>query len=99
MNFSEWSNAKYGKQDEDKKKKKEQTFSEWSNAKYGIEDDDIYVSSNDDDDIAPVRGGDKDSIFKAGGFSDGVDSVGDFFGDLAETRRGKRCRKACRRRC
>lgn len=38
-----------------------------------------------DDDIAPVKGGDKDSWFKSGGFSDGVDGVGDFFGDLGQT--------------
>ena len=38
-----------------------------------------------EDDIAPVKGGDKDSWFKSGGFSDGVDSVGDFFGDLGQT--------------
>ena len=38
-----------------------------------------------DDDIAPVKGGNKDSIFKSGGFSDGVDGVGDFFGDLGQT--------------
>lgn len=42
--------------------------------------------SSFEDDIAPVsKGGDKDSWFKLGGFSDGVDSVGDFFGDLGET--------------
>lgn len=42
-----------------------------------------------EDDIAPVsKGGDKDSWFKLGGFSDGVDSVGDFFGDLVETNLG-----------
>ena len=41
----------------------------------------------DDDDIAPVvgDGGKKNSWFKSGGFSDGVDGVGDFFGDLGET--------------
>ncbi len=39
----------------------------------------------DDDDIAPVKGGNKNSIFKSGGFSDGVDGVGDFFGDLGQT--------------
>lgn len=46
-----------------------------------------YAPSIYDDDIAPVaqKGGNKDSIFKSGGFSDGVDSVGDFFGDLGET--------------
>ena len=41
---------------------------------------------DDDDDIAPyVKGGNKDSVFKSGGFSDGVDGVGDFFGDLGQT--------------
>lgn len=39
----------------------------------------------DDDDIAPVKGGNKNSVFKSGGFSDGVDGVGDFFFDLGET--------------
>lgn len=48
------------------------------------------TKKDDDDDIAPVytdtnRGGNKDSWFKSGGFSDGVDGVGDFFGDLGET--------------
>ena len=38
-----------------------------------------------DEDIAPVKGGNKNSIFKSGGFSDGVDGIGDFFGDLGET--------------
>ncbi len=38
-----------------------------------------------DDDIAPVKGGNKNSVFKSGGFSDGVDGVGDFFGDLGQT--------------
>ena len=38
-----------------------------------------------DDDIAPVKGGNKNSVFKSGGFSDGVDGVGDFFLDLGET--------------
>ena len=44
----------------------------------------LNTSRDDDDDIAPV-GGNKDSWFKSGGFSDGVDGVGDFFGDLGET--------------
>lgn len=44
-----------------------------------------YLNRDDEDeDIAPV-GGDKDSWFKSGGFSDGVDGVGDFFGDLGQT--------------
>ena len=34
---------------------------------------------------ANPMGGNKDSWVKSGGFSDGVDSVGDFFGDLGET--------------
>ena len=41
-----------------------------------------------DEDIAPVKkttGGNKNSWFKSGGFSDGVTGVGDFFGDLGET--------------
>ena len=38
-----------------------------------------------EDDIAPAKGGNKDSIFKSGGFSDGVDGVGDFFVDLGQT--------------
>lgn len=41
-----------------------------------------------EEDIAPVKkttGGNKNSWFKSGGFSDGVDGVGDFFGDLIET--------------
>ena len=37
------------------------------------------------DDIAPVKGGEKTSVFKSGGFSDGVDGVGDFFVDLGQT--------------
>ena len=41
--------------------------------------------STSDDDIAPVKGGNKDSWVKSGGFSDGVDGVGDFFGDLGQT--------------
>ena len=44
-----------------------------------------------EDDIAPVKkttGGNKNSWFKSGGFSDGVDGVGDFFGDLAQTTAG-----------
>ena len=38
-----------------------------------------------EDDIAPVKGGNKDSVFKSGAFSDGVDGVGDFFEDLGQT--------------
>jgi hypothetical protein len=41
-----------------------------------------------EEDIAPVKkttGGNKNSWFKSGGFSDGVDGVGDFFKDLGET--------------
>ena len=40
-----------------------------------------------EEDIAPVKttGGNKNSWFKSGGFSDGVTGVGDFFGDLGET--------------
>ena len=34
---------------------------------------------------APIKGGNKNSWFKSGGFSDGVDGVGDFLGDLGET--------------
>ena len=34
---------------------------------------------------APVKGGNKDSWFKSGGFSDGVDGVGDFLGDLGKS--------------
>lgn len=41
--------------------------------------------SQGNDDIAPVKGGNKNSVFKSGGFSDGVDGVGDFFGDLGQT--------------
>ena len=89
MSFEEWSN--------NKKKKKTSSFEEWSNAERGVsknqeEEDErkrqAYLSSmRSNDDIAPVRekGGNKDSIFKSGGFSDGVDGVGDFFGDLGET--------------
>lgn len=47
---------------------------------------------NTTNDIAPVKktktktkGGNKNSIFKSGGFSDGVDGIGDFFGDLGES--------------
>jgi hypothetical protein len=40
-------------------------------------------------DIAPVvtskKEEEKDTWFKAGGFSDGVDGIGDFFGDLGQT--------------
>lgn len=49
---------------------------------------DKTVVSTTDEDIAPVKttkGGNKDSIFKSGGFSDGVDGVGDFFVDLGQT--------------
>lgn len=35
-----------------------------------------------------TEGGKKDSWFKSGGFSDGVDGVGDFFGDLGQTALG-----------
>ena len=45
----------------------------------------IRTFMQDDDDIAPVKGGNKNSVFKSGGFSDGVDGVGDFFGDLGQT--------------
>lgn len=87
MSFDEWSNSK--------KKKKTSSFEEWSNAERGIskkqeEEDErkrqAYLAKQSDD-IAPVsgRGGDKNSWFKSGGFSDGVDGVGDFFGDLGET--------------
>lgn len=86
MGFEDWSN--------NKKKKKSSSFEEWSNANHGIskaqeEEDErkrqAYLSRNkSDDDIAPV-GGNKDSWFKSGGFSDGVDGVGDFFGDLGQT--------------
>ena len=89
MSFDEWSNSK--------KKKKPSSFEEWSNANRGIskkqeEEDEkkrqAYLSRNNsrsnDEDIAPV-GGNKDSWFKSGGFSDGVDGVGDFFGDLGQT--------------
>lgn len=41
-------------------------------------------STDGSEDIAPV-GGKKDTWFKGGGFSDGVDGVGDFFVDLGET--------------
>lgn len=34
------------------------------------------------------NGGNKDSWFKSGGFSEGVDGVGDFFGDLGQTAAG-----------
>ena len=39
----------------------------------------------EDDDIAPTKGGNKDSWFKSGGFSDGVDGFWDFVGDLGQT--------------
>ena len=82
-----------------KKKKKQDTSSNskasgsksnYSSAYYSaLEDLPIRNTVTiDDDDIAPVRqtsGGNKDSWFKSGGFSDGVDDVGDFFGDLGET--------------
>lgn len=46
-----------------------------------------FVNSTTYDFSAPTAtaGGNKDSIFKSGGFSDGVDGVGDFFGDLGQT--------------
>ena len=34
---------------------------------------------DDDDDIAPVKGGNKDSIFKLGAFSEGVDGFADYW--------------------
>lgn len=39
----------------------------------------------EDEDIAPTKGGNKDSWFKSGGFSDGVDGFWDFVGDLGQT--------------
>lgn len=57
-------------------------------AKQSVLDSMPYLEKTRDDDIAPIRqtsGGNKDSWFKSGGFSDGVDGVGDFFGDLGET--------------
>lgn len=44
-----------------------------------------FSQQEHDDDIAPVKGGNKNSVFKSGGFSDGVDGVGDFFVDLGQT--------------
>lgn len=76
-----------------KKKKKQSavglSFHEYTEQVLGRDDFDAptYNTYNvtDEEDIAPVKGGNKNSVFKSGGFSDGVDGVGDFFGDLGET--------------
>lgn len=77
---------KNGKVTKGSKKKKKQTEFLYTVDAKG------KVTKNNIDDIAPVKstkkkekGGNKNSIFKSGGFSDGVDSVGDFFGDLGES--------------
>jgi hypothetical protein len=78
MAFSEWSNNKKKKKNNSSSPKKASSFSEYSNAKLGI--------TEDEDDIAPVKdnseglGGNKDSWFKSGGFSDGYQ-----FGDFTKT--------------
>ncbi len=43
-----------------------------------------YLDGKINDDVAPV-GGNQNTWVKSGGFSDGVDGVGDFFGDLGQT--------------
>ena len=67
-------------------KKESLTLREMHEAKYGTSyKDNTTTRYYENDDIAPVKGGNKDSWFKSGGFSDGVDGVGDFFGDLGQT--------------
>ena len=83
MSYAEWSNKK--------KKEKQQynSYAEWSNAKHGIsEAEQNSALAWRSDEIAPVKGGDKSTWFKSGGFSDGVTGVGDFFGDLGMTTGG-----------
>lgn len=68
-----------------KKKKKKQP----AQVHYTV-DENGKVTMNNIEDIAPVKkkstkGGNKDSIFKAGGFSDGIDGVGDFLVDLGQS--------------
>lgn len=52
--------------------------------KQSVYDEMPYLSGEIDADVAPL-GGNRNSIFKSGGFSDGVTGVGDFFGDLGQT--------------
>lgn len=68
-----------------KKKKKSQTD-------YAVNEKGKITKNEVKEDIAPVKstkkttkGGKKDSWFKSGAFSDGVDGVGDFFGDLGKS--------------
>ena len=77
---------KNGKVTKNKKKKKQTEFL------YTVDDKGKVTKNNITEDIAPVKsttkktkGGNKNSIFKSGGFSDGVDSVGDFFVDLGQS--------------
>ncbi len=48
-----------------------------------VVNDDVYTGRN-----GSTAGGNKDSWFKSGGFSDGVDGFGDFMGDLGQTTAG-----------
>ena len=79
-------NGNLVKEKEKKKKKQNQSQSQSS---YSYKNGELVRTVQEDDisydDIAPVKGGNKDSVFKSGGFSDGVDGVGDFFGDLGQT--------------
>lgn len=79
-------NGNLVKEEEKKKKKKNQSQSQSS---YSYKNGELVRTVQEDDisydDIAPVKGGNKNSVFKSGGFSDGVDGAGDFFGDLGQT--------------
>lgn len=73
---------KNGKVTKNKKKKKQTEFA------YTVDSKGKITKNNTTEDIAPVKSKKKekkDTWFKAGGFSDGVDGIGDFFGDLGET--------------
>lgn len=63
---------------------------EYFSLKQGIteEETDSALSWRKDEQNAAELGGNKDSWFKSGGFSDGVDGFWDFLGDLGETTLG-----------
>lgn len=85
-------NKKNKKEENDTTKNKTKSNSGYANEFYSALNDDIAPlpsTATRYSELAPTvvapAGGEKDSWFKTGGFSDGVDGVGDFFGDLGET--------------
>ena len=85
-------NKKNKKEENDTTKNKTKSNSGYANEFYSALNDDIAPlpsTATRYSELAPTKlasgGGEKDSWFKTGGFSDGIDGVGDFFGDLGET--------------